>query len=195
MKKIALWICSVVMFVSVVGLGGMFVTPTAQVNAAYAWQTEGVFEMQDGASLRLSETNGLRFIVKMDEGLANFIKDNDDVEFGFVIAPQNLMEKAIKLSESDVPEVEAIHSIGEGWVGDEALAIATYSVLKHPDNVKDSILCAVNHKGDSDSTGAIAGNMIGAYLGFDAIPSDWVKHIELKELLEDISKKIMSITK
>lgn len=31
---------------------------------------------------------------------------------------------------------------------------------------------AVNHDGDSDSTGAITGNILGAYLGQQAIPQD-----------------------
>ena len=94
-KKITLWICSAVMFVSIAGLCGIFAVQTAKANAAEAWTTEGVFEMQNGASLRLSEENGLRFVVAMDETVANFIKDNDDVEFGFVMAPRDLMEKAI----------------------------------------------------------------------------------------------------
>lgn len=104
-----------------------------------------------------------------------------------------LIQKAIKLSNTDMPETDAIHSIGEGWTGDEALAIAIYSVLKHPDSVKDTILCAVNHKGDSDSTGAIAGNIIGAYLGFDSIPKEWTEKIELRDLLEDISERMSEL--
>jgi ADP-ribosylglycohydrolase len=104
-----------------------------------------------------------------------------------------IMQKAINLSEKDMLDVEAIHSIGEGWVGDEALAIAIYSVLKHSDKIKDAILCAVNHKGDSDSTGAIAGNMIGAYLGFDAIPPEWIEHIEHREVLEEMAERMAEL--
>ena len=61
--------------------------------AESAWQT-GVFEMEDGVSLKLSNNNGLRFIVKMDNSVYSFVKDNDSVELGFVIAPEQLMTGA-----------------------------------------------------------------------------------------------------
>jgi ADP-ribosylglycohydrolase len=38
----------------------------------------------------------------------------------------------------------------------------------------------VNHSGDSDSTGAIAGNLLGAMLGEAAIPPDWLAGLELR---------------
>ena len=45
------------------------------------------------------------------------------------------------------------------------------------------MICAVNHGGDSDSTGAVAGNIIGAIIGYEAIPNKFTKSIQLKELL------------
>ncbi|MBQ7368897.1 MAG: hypothetical protein IJW60_04235, partial [Clostridia bacterium] len=65
------------------------------VRAAEAevWQT-GVFEMNDGVSLRFSDENGLRFIVKMDEDVANFVTSTEEAEMGFIIAPESLMIKA-----------------------------------------------------------------------------------------------------
>jgi hypothetical protein len=46
---------------------------------------------------------------------------------------------------------------------------------------------AVNHGGDSDSTGAIAGNLLGALLGAAAIPSSWVEELELREVIARIA--------
>lgn len=91
-------------------------------------------------------------------------------------------------------DVEAIYKIGGGWVAEEAFAIALYSCLKYENSFEDAIICAVNHDGDSDSTGAIAGNIIGAYLGFDSIPKYYIDNLELKdtiiELAEDLSSPI-----
>lgn len=61
--------------------------------------------------------------------------------------------------------------IGGGWTGHEALAIAIYSAAKHQGSFEDAIVSCVNHSGDSDSTGAICGNIMGALLGRSAIPS------------------------
>jgi len=102
----------------------------------------------------------------------------------------SMLFDAIELSHSDIPDVDAIHQIGGGWVGDEALAIALYSCLKHPDHVKDALICSVNHSGDSDSTGAITGNILGAYLGMKALPSDWVSKLELTEEISFMSQAV-----
>lgn len=97
-----------------------------------------------------------------------------------------LMRKAMQLAERDIADEEAITLLGEGWVGDEALAIALYCCLRHPDNIEDCLSAAVTHKGDSDSTGAIAGNLLGAYLGEEAIPVRWLERLEARETIEEM---------
>lgn len=96
-------------------------------------------------------------------------------EFAHVPETKELMElceRAIALAGRKFGnDVKAIHSIGGGWVGEEALAVAIYACVHFPQNFYAAICCAVNHDGDSDSTGAIAGNILGAYMGFDAINS------------------------
>lgn len=94
-----------------------------------------------------------------------------------------LMKRAVELGKGNVPEREAISKLGEGWVGDEALAIAVFSVMRHIDSFEDCIVCAVNHDGDSDSTGAIAGNIIGAILGYSAIPRYYLDTLEIEPML------------
>lgn len=94
-----------------------------------------------------------------------------------------LIKRAMKLGESDVSETEAIRGLGEGWVGDEAVAIAIFSVMRHVDSFEDCVVCAVNHDGDSDSTGAIAGNIIGAILGYSAIPDYYFDSLEIGSAL------------
>lgn len=94
-----------------------------------------------------------------------------------------LIRRALELGKSDIAEDAAIQELGEGWVGDEAIAIAIFSVMRHIDSFEDCIVCAVNHDGDSDSTGAIAGNIIGAILGYSAIPSCYLEHLEIEPIL------------
>ena len=45
----------------------------------------------------------------------------------------------------------------------------------------------MNHNGDSDSTGAIAGNLLGALLGVAAIPPSWVDGLELRDVIARIA--------
>jgi ADP-ribosylglycohydrolase len=95
---------------------------------------------------------------------------------------QSLIQ-ALKLSKRDIPDVEAISQLGEGWVGEEALGISIYCALKYKEDFKKALIAAVNHDGDSDSTGAITGNILGAYIGLGKIPTDWIDIVELKEVI------------
>jgi ADP-ribosylglycohydrolase len=81
---------------------------------------------------------------------------------------------------------ERVESLGAGWVGEEALAIALYCVLVTGD-VREGLLLAVNHGGDSDSTGAIAGNLLGALHGAGALPADLLEGVEARELVVTVA--------
>ncbi|MBK7394416.1 MAG: ADP-ribosylglycohydrolase family protein [Chloracidobacterium sp.] len=45
----------------------------------------------------------------------------------------------------------------------------------HENQFNDALLLAVNHSGDSHSTGVITGNILGTLHGVDAIPVDWLE--------------------
>ncbi|MET7691620.1 ADP-ribosylglycohydrolase family protein [Streptomyces sp. NPDC005483] len=72
---------------------------------------------------------------------------------------------------------EKVESLGAGWVAEEALAIAVYSALA-ADSVKHALLLSVNDSGDSDSTGSICGNLLGALHGDVGLPHEWVRQVE-----------------
>ncbi|MDE7349539.1 MAG: ADP-ribosylglycohydrolase family protein [Muribaculaceae bacterium] len=97
---------------------------------------------------------------------------------------RRLIVKAMRLEDNLLQDWEIIENgLGGGWVAEETLAIAVFSVIRHINDFNSCIICAVNHGGDSDSTGAVAGNIIGAILGYDKIPDKFTKTIQLKELL------------
>ena len=98
-----------------------------------------------------------------------------------------LMNRAVDLASMDGSALEAIHRLGEGWVAEEALAIAVYCALKYPDDYESAIIASVNHKGDSDSTGAIAGNIVGASVGLKGIPEKFIADLELKDVILEMA--------
>lgn len=99
----------------------------------------------------------------------------------------SLLSKASALAESDKSDTDAICILGEGWVAEETLAIAIFSVMRYINNFEKCICCAVNHDGDSDSTGAVAGNIIGAILGYSAIPNKYIENLELYDVLISVA--------
>lgn len=94
-----------------------------------------------------------------------------------------LAERAIFLLDSGKTDLENIGHLGEGWTGEEALAIALYCTLKHFDRFEDAMIAAVNHGGDSDSTGAVTGNILGAAIGYETIPQYYKDDLEMHDLI------------
>ena len=105
---------------------------------------------------------------------------------------QELMRYTLRLADSDMPDLEAIHALGEGWVAEEALAIGLLCSLRHEDDFAGAITSAVNHGGDSDSTGAIAGNIVGARLGLAGIPQRYLEHLELRDTISKIADDLFT---
>ena len=94
-----------------------------------------------------------------------------------------LAERAVFLLDNGKTDLENIGHLGEGWTGEEALAIAFFCALKHFDNFEEAMIAAVNHGGDSDSTGAVTGNILGAAVGYEAIPQFYKDDLEMHDLI------------
>ena len=96
------------------------------------------------------------------------------------------IEAAQRLAAADIAPTEAINALGEGWVAEEALAVGLYCALKAQD-FESGVIMAVNHDGDSDSTGLIAGHLLGTMHGRSAIPARWLAPLELRGVMEEMA--------
>lgn len=82
----------------------------------------------------------------------------------------SVIKEAIRLFEDGINPEIAIPKLGEGWVAEEALAIAVYCSLMYQNDYRNGILVSVNHGGDSDTTGTITGAILGTIIGVHNIP-------------------------
>ena len=105
-----------------------------------------------------------------------------------------ILNKVINLAEQNIDPYEAVTQLGQGWIGEEALAISLYCALKYQKDFHAALCLAVNHNGDSDSTGAICGNILGAYLGTNGIPEQWIKNVELAEVIISLSDELSRVS-
>jgi ADP-ribosylglycohydrolase len=96
------------------------------------------------------------------------------------------LDHAERAAASGTDRHAAVASLGGGWVAEEALAIAVYAALVAAD-FRDGVTLAVNHDGDSDSTGALAGSLLGALHGVDAIPKSWLDPLELRDAIVTVA--------
>ena len=105
------------------------------------------------------------------------------------------MRLACSLAKNDAPDRKNIPLLGEGWVGEETLYIAIYCTARYKTDLTAALIAAVNHNGDSDSTGAVTGNMIGAVLGYENIPACWTEKLELHDELLRLADDLCSADK
>ena len=148
-------------------------------------------------------THGHRTAVAASVGAAYLVKlalDNVDPEnmisnvLEFTSGISQEFDRAIlKVKEclSWDDEEKALKYLGEGWIGEEAVALALYCFLKYPDDYRKTVLRGANTNGDSDSIACIAGGISGAYLGIDAIPDDWINRIEKTDYLNALAKRLV----
>jgi ADP-ribosylglycohydrolase len=109
---------------------------------------------------------------------------------------QQILGKARELAARGAASVDSLESLGGGWTGEEALAIALCCALScagvAQEHVAESLWRAVAHGGDSDSTGSLTGNLLGATLGMGALPTHWLKQLELADLIERLAVDLWS---
>ncbi len=103
------------------------------------------------------------------------------------------IDAALELAADGPLDGWKLAELGEGWVGEEALSIAVACLLAAEDP-REALLLAVNHSGDSDSTGAIVGNLIGARFGVDAIPPDWREQVEFSATVLEIAERLSQVS-
>jgi ADP-ribosylglycohydrolase len=99
------------------------------------------------------------------------------------------LTKARELAARGRPTPAAIETLGGGWTGEQALAIAVCAA-RSADDLADGLRLAVNHSGNTDSTGAICGNLLGAALGRSAIPDALLEPLEARDVIEQVSQDL-----
>ncbi len=115
------------------------------------------------------------------------------------------LDAAIRLAEKPpVAPEELVQALGEGWLAEEALAVALYAVLAtlpdgaadaQPDkHFREALAVAVNHSGGSDTAGSLAGNILGALYGEDCLPAEWLAALEAPEVIRGMADQLVKVT-
>jgi ADP-ribosylglycohydrolase len=104
-----------------------------------------------------------------------------------------LLTTALQLLDGRAPDrSEIFRRLGEGWTGDEALAIGVYAACA-ANSFKDAVRLAANHAGDSDSTASIAGQLYGARHGIMALPHDWVRRLDVLRDALQVTQRLLAV--
>ncbi|WP_236652094.1 ADP-ribosylglycohydrolase family protein [Streptacidiphilus neutrinimicus] len=103
------------------------------------------------------------------------------------------LERAVRLAAEEEPGFDTVERVGLGWIAEECLAIAVFALLAAAEvGPGRALTLAVTHSGDSDSTGAVCGNLLGAAYGKRALPAAWAAEIEGRETLLRVADELLA---
>jgi ADP-ribosyl-[dinitrogen reductase] hydrolase len=100
---------------------------------------------------------------------------------------------ALSFAENFEITPENVEKLGAGWVAEETLAISLFCSLK-AESFIDGVRSAVNHGGDSDSTGSVTGSILGVINGKSNIPDEFTKELELHDFMEDLAEDLYAFS-
>jgi len=80
---------------------------------------------------------------------------------------------------------------GTGYVID-SLEAALWCFYKSS-TIAETVLMAANLGDDADTTAAVAGQIAGAYYGYDSIPGEWLNKLAMKEEMAELANKLFKL--
>ena len=90
----------------------------------------------------------------------------------------DLVGRAVESAEraETTPEFAASLGLGRGVTGYvyHTVPVALHAWLRHPHDLRTAIIEVVRCGGDTDTTAAIVGGIVGAAVGKEGIPRDWL---------------------
>ncbi|AFY17861.1 ADP-Ribosylglycohydrolase [Pseudomonas sp. UW4] len=103
---------------------------------------------------------------------------------------RNLIERVLLyFYEGYLPTPQRIDDFGGGWVAEQALAIGLWCALTAR-SLEEGLVTAVNHSGDSSSTGLVVGHLLGAQFGTATVPARWLERLELRQVITQVAEDL-----
>ena len=92
--------------------------------------------------------------------------------------------------EDSVSSMEAMEKLGCHSAA-EVLAGAVYACVTCGEDFDTAIITAVNHSGRSAAVGAITGALLGARLGYEALPEFYLESLEPLHILLELANDLV----
>jgi ADP-ribosylglycohydrolase len=105
------------------------------------------------------------------------------------------LEVAMEMFINHEPVEESIPKIGKGVAAGEVLGIGIFCSLKHAAEFSEGVRAAVNQPGASTSSGLVTGAILGASLGIEAIPENWISRVESSQAIFEIAEDMFKVFK
>ncbi|MBC7230322.1 MAG: ADP-ribosylglycohydrolase family protein [Actinobacteria bacterium] len=103
------------------------------------------------------------------------------------------LELAQRFLRQGMESEEALARLGTGGYVVETVASAFFSFLRSPEDFEETLSRAVGGGLDTDTTGAVAGAISGAFNGLSSIPERWRRGVEAAEEILDLAARIHAL--
>ena len=105
---------------------------------------------------------------------------------------EDLVEEIFEIAEGRYKYKEPPEIKGTGYVV-KSLEAALWAFC-HSTSFKDGCLLAANLGDDADTTGAVYGQLAGAFYGVDDVPNEWLEKIAHRKLIERLAEKLFDLS-
>jgi ADP-ribosyl-[dinitrogen reductase] hydrolase len=102
-----------------------------------------------------------------------------------------MLQRALDEAQAGVDPAVVFDRL-RGWAAHEAIAAGLYTFVKFPDDVVAAVRLGANTPGDSDSIATLAGALVGARVGFSALPERWREVIEDRDELLSLGRALVA---
>ena len=111
------------------------------------------------------------------------------------VTPVRLLDRILEVGDrlDQTPEQLFAFTQNDAFVL-ESLPAALWCFLRSPEDPERFIVTAVNGGYDADTVGAMAGAVVGAYMGEKMFPEDWLTDLEYIDGLEGLAERLFEMT-
>jgi ADP-ribosylglycohydrolase len=119
--------------------------------------------------------------------IANILNENKFLNVSELIAIGNKYDTNIEpyITSSLSPKIESLNLDEPNAIGYtlKSMSAGIWAYI-HANDFEDGLLKVVNEGGDADTNACVAGSILGAKFGYDAIPKKYIDGLKNKEVLE-----------
>ena len=93
------------------------------------------------------------------------------------------------MSSADLDTVDAIKNLGQSCHTQDAFPSVVHLIVKYSGSLREALIRNVMAGGDSAGRGMVVGMVLGAHLGLEAVPSDWMNGLKQGERIRRLMEQ------
>jgi ADP-ribosylglycohydrolase len=108
------------------------------------------------------------------------VSPHEAIENATSTSPEIISLRDAGLASGEMNTVEAVKKFGQPCGVDSCLPGAIHCIIKYSDDFRSALIENAKAGGDSAARGMIIGMVLGASLGYEKLPSDWIQTMNYK---------------